>query len=457
MIGNVFAVTNENELTEIIFDGDESSLQALVETTQIKQNNQRQIDLYYLQKAKFNLINGDINQAEFYLKRISEIESTVSSIKNRYLATIYFIQGRFQDSIKTIQSKKINNNYIIHTCLLKLVNYMAVNDLTSLNNEKNNCMFQTASFSKNDQFWLDTMIKLKNNDKENVNRNMLTDINSIFNNDDYAKLWLKTGLYLNKEKDLLSLISELSESSYQSKKLREIVAFLYLRSGDENKALSFVDDIETANAENIKGNINLKNKEYELAFGHFQLALKKKQDSNNALERAIPLSWLLSQWEDGLSMLNNLSNPVIDKRNTHALKIAFLIRQKKFLEAKNELTLLKISFQNQPPFEVAIMDSYINLVIDAHQKVYDKRKIEESTEKSCQSFDGISCWIALQYIQWNNLGKTITRKEKTYSDTIQTIETLKLKQSNEPIIEEKSIDQSDVEELDGRTISINSY
>lgn len=452
-IGNVFGQTNEDELKEITLEGQEYTLEAANDAHLTQDNNQRQVDIFNLQKAKFKIISGDLKTAAFYLNRISEKESALTGIKKRYMAMIYFIEGRFDQSINELNDKRINNNnYFKQNCLLRLINFMALGDVLKLQQESKSCQFHTAPFSKNDQYWLDAMLRLKIGDAQGLRRLLMID--GSINDDDSSKLWLKTGLYLNKDEQILKMLSTLSETSYQSKRLREIIAFMYLRQNEQKKALSFVDDIDTANAENIKGNINLANKEYELAFGHFRLALQKKQDSTNALERAIPLAWLLSQWNDGLSMLNNITNKNLDPRNLQATKIAFLIREKRFTEAQRELILLKIAFQNEPPFEVNIMDTYVNLILSDNEKEYDKRKIEESAEKSCKSFDGISCWIALQYIQWENLGKTLKRDDPTYSDNTLTIESLKVRKVLEPLIELKSIDQSDIEELDGETIKI---
>jgi hypothetical protein len=454
-VGEAFAQSNEDELKEIILEHEDTSIEAYSQSALTKENNQRQVDLFNLQKAKFKLISGDLKLAEFFLNRISDKESALMGIKKRYLAIIYFINGRFDQSIATLDEKKINNNnYYVQNCLLRLINFMAVNDVAAIKRERSSCQFYTARYSKNDQFWLNTMITLKTADSKALKRSMMLDVDATLNNDEMARLWLKTGLYINKEKDLLDVISNLPESSYQSKRLREIVAFMYMRAGESKKALSFVDDIDSPNAENIKGNINLANKEYELAFGHFRLALQKKQDSTNSLERAIPLAWMLNQWNDGLMMLANISNKNLDPRNSAAIKIAFLIREKRFLDAQRELTLLKIAFQNEPPYEVNIMDTYVNLMLGENDKVYDKRRVEESAEKSCKAFDGISCWISLQYIQWENLGKTIKRDDPTYSDKTLTLESLKEKKLLEPLVESKSIDQSDIEELDGETIKV---
>lgn len=445
-------------LKEIWLEDDEFKEAAFLEAELQDETFARGVDLDSLLRAKFKFINGDLQMAKFYLNRIDDRSSRVFTIKKRYLAIIAFLEGNFDQSLAHLSDKRFGNIALFsQTCLLKLINYMALNNLELLKKEKQSCMFYTSKASKNDQFWLDTMVKLKLQDSEGVKKNLITDVEYTLSDDEMSRLWLKTGLYLNKEKSLLSLISLLPESSYQSKRLREIVAFMYLRSGradDIQKALAFVDDIDSANAENIKGNINLQNKEYELAFGHFRLALQKKQDSNNSLERAIPLAWILSQWTDGLAMLENSSNKGLDPRNIRALRIAFLIRAKDFTTAQRELTLLKIDFQNEPPFEVNIMDSYVSLVMGAGDKKYDRRKIEESTEAACRNFDGISCWISLQFVEWENLGKTIKRDEETFTDKDMTLESLKEKKVLTPLKESITVDQRDIEELDGAGIQL---
>lgn len=445
-------------LKEIWFEDDEFGDQASMEAELQQETYLRGSDLDSLLRAKYKLINGDLKMVKFYLNRIDDRKGRLFTIKKRYLALTSFIEGKFEESLDHLNDKRfVDNSIYPKICLLRLINFMAINDIKSLQSEKKSCMFYTAQSSKNDQFWLDTMIKLKLQDLEGLKKNLITDIEYTISDDEMSRLWLKSGLYLNKEKDLLNLIALLPESSYQSKRLREIVAFMYLRSGNKNdlqKALAFVDDIDSANAENIKGNINLQNKEYELAFGHFRLALQKKQDSNNSLERAIPLAWILGQWSDGLSMLNNSTNKNLDPRNISAIRIAFLIRDKQFATAQKELAKLKIDFQNEPPFEVNIMDSYVSLMMGDNDQKFDKRKVEESTEIACKNFDGISCWISLQFIEWANLGKTIKRDEEILIDKEMTIESLKEKKMYSPLKEAVTVDQRDIEELDGAGIQL---
>jgi tetratricopeptide (TPR) repeat protein len=336
---------------------------------------------------------------------------------------------------------------------------MALNQNDEIRNEANTCMSYTQKFSKNDQLWLDTMVALKTKNFDRVKKNLLTDVEYTLNDDEMSRVWLKTGLFVNKESELLKVLAAIPESSYQSKKIREIIALMYLRRGEKEKALMFVDDIDSANAENIKGNINLQNKEYELAFGHFKLALQKKNDSENSLERAIPLSWILNQFEDGASMLKKVSyRKNLDPRKVDAINIAFLIRLKKFEVAQKELLILKNKFQNVPPFEVNIMDNYVNLLLSdntVNKVKFDKRKMEDSTDEACKSFDGLSCWMGLSQLMWDNLGRTIKRDDEIYSDKNLTLETMKTKKEINPLKETITIDQKDIEELDSEAVQIN--
>lgn len=415
-------------------------------------------ELVELIRAKFKLINGDTKMSKFYLNRIEDKKGKLSLIKRRYLAIISFIEGNYIQSVKYLGGDDFYNySAYSQICLLKLINFMALNNNEAIKKEKQACMASNAQYSLNEQYWLDMMIKLKLNDKKGIQKKIYQKIDLSVVDDEDSKLWLKSGLYLNKEKEFLNFISQLSEQSYQSKRLREIVAFIYLRSGESvnfKKALDFVDDIDSANAENIKGTINLINKEYELAFGHFKLALQKKQDSTNALDRAIPLAWILGQWNDGHSLLNNNTNKQIDPRNIHSVKIAFLIRDKQFSLAQKELTLLKIDYQNDPPLEVNIMDNYVSLIMGGLEKKFDKRKMEANTEKACRNFDGISCWTSLQFIQWKNLGKSIKRNDDIVSDQKMTIESLKEKKAFEPLKEIITVDQKDIDELDSASIEL---
>lgn len=424
-----------------------------------KNPNIDQRDSEYLARAKFKLINGDIGMSEYYLNQIDDRRSGLSPIKKRYLALIQFIRGDYKNSNKIISDIQeaealSTGTYYPQVCLLKILNALAINDLETLKIEQAPCMVKTQKFSKNDQYWLDIMIKLKLHDSKGITAGLLKDQNQILAENDATKLWLKTGLYLNREKDIINLLGILDESSYQSKRLREIIGFMYLRQGDKEKALSFVDDIDSANAENIKGNISLQKNEYEIAFGHFKLAMQKKQDSTNSLERSLPLSWLLNQYEDGLKMIDSQTFKYMDPRNKRGIKIAYLIKLKKYAEAEKELAIIMSEYKNHPPNDVYVMDSFLSIIKGGIGGKYDRRTSEDLAEKACKAFDGFNCWVAMKLTQWNNLGKTILRSDEVFIDKTITLDSMKAPVLITPLQEENAIDQHDIEELDSNTVRL---
>ena len=142
---NVLETAN---LKEIWFDDDQFNIQALAESELSNESYERGSDLDILLHAKFRLINGDLKLAKFYLNRIDDKKSRVQGIKKRYLALIAFIEGRFDQSIVFLSDKHLSDTTLYpQVCLLKLINYMALNDVASLKHEKESCMFYTSKFS----------------------------------------------------------------------------------------------------------------------------------------------------------------------------------------------------------------------------------------------------------------------------------------------------------------------
>lgn len=447
-------------LTEILPETEEDLDDYYLQKKMVGKNNAFTQDLTNLKKAKFKMINGDIGKADFYLNRLDDKTTKFLAIKKRYQAITAFLQEDFERSLENLNHPLVNNALKIENiCLLRLLNLIALNKTEQLIKEGNSCRFATSKYSKNDQYWLQAMIGIKSRPANFTKIYKAEHLPAIFTSNDAGRIWLKTGLYLSHENDVIKLISSLDEDAYKSRQIREVISFIYSRLHDNKKALAFIDDIDSPNAENIKGNIRLRNKEYELAFGHFKLALNKKEDSQNAIERALPLSWILGQWKDGLDLLQKIKSYAGNEKNIDALKIAFLIRDNKLKEAQKELNILFAKFKDNAPFEVHLMNSYVNLILEKDFDRFvlreERRKIEDSIENSCMAYDALSCWLALQYLQWDNFGKTIHRNEAIYaSDDTLTIDSLKQAVAVEPLDEDVTIDQKDVEELDGSLIKI---
>jgi tetratricopeptide (TPR) repeat protein len=264
-----------------------------------------------------------------------------------------------------------------------------------------------------------------------------------------VRIWLKAMLYIGEEDTIFKLLADLPPYIYESKKIREILGLIYYRQGQPEKAKSFIDGIKTANAENIKGSIRQKNKEFELAFGHYQLALKQKENSMNALERAIPLAWHLGQWEKGISLLNRLVDQHTDQRNKLALNTAFQIRQGFMNVAQRQLSLLFQEYRGFPPLQVEVMRSYVALYKE------DIQVMNQSLNSSCDRFDLMSCWLQMQTLVWQEYPKVIKRTGK-FEDGLEdfSLANLKKRVVKEPLEETVVIDQRDIEELDGIEVKL---
>jgi len=409
----------------------------------------RKADLSTLRKVKQLIIGGDVEAAKYYLDRLDSKNRTITYIKARYLAIIHFINDEYESSLEALNSVNLNENkHYTKTCILKIINMMALNKNEGLYREFDGCDRVTLRYSQTDHYWLDTLFNLKFDREETFKGSSFADTQYVLQNQDFFRIWIKTGIYLNKEYLVLNLIKSMPESYYMSKRTRELIGLLYFRSGDEEKAMSFIEDIETPNSENMKGNYNLARKKYELAFGHYKLALQKKKNSLNAIERSLPLVWILGQWEEGNKLLDRLIKKNLPERKKTTLKTLFKMRQDKFLETQKYLDILNIQYKEKLPFELNQMMYYNGM------RIKNQKQMIEYSNIACRAMDAIACWALMQSIMWENLGQTIDRDEEVQVTQNNFIENLKSAQEIAPIQEIPTIDQRDIEELDSELVRI---
>lgn len=409
----------------------------------------RKENISILKKVKQLIIGGDIDAAKYYLDKLDSNNKAVKLIKARYLSIIHFINDNNESSLEALENVNLNEDkHYQQVCILKIINLMAINKKQGLYNEFDRCNRLTLKYSKTDHYWLDTISNLKFNREETFKGSSFSDTQYILQNQDYFRIWLKTGIYLNKEHIILKLIKSMPESFYRSKRTRELIGLLYFRSGDEEKAMSFIEDIETPNSENMKGNYNLEREKYELAFGHYKLALKKKKNSINAIERSLPLVWILGQWEEGNKLLNRLIKKSLPERKRLTLNTLFKMRQDKFKESQNKLDILNIMYKEKMPLELNQMMFYNAL------RSHNQELLIKYANYSCKAMDGMACWILMQTLTWENLGQTIEREEKIINHDTDFVEKLKSAQAITPIKELPTVDQRDIEELDSELIRI---
>ncbi len=406
-------------------------------------------DIFALRQVKRAMINGDLDLAHFFLRKVDSKRSKLGVIKDRYKATLLFIEGKYLESYNLLSSNSFSSNIAYReVCLLRVINLLALNKLKLFQDEVANCRSVTFKESSNDQFWLLQMKSIKEKNPQLLKGNLIDQLKNAINDSNYTKTWMKLALFLNREDVIIRYIPKLPSSAYNSKGIRELIGFAYFRNGQIEKALEFIEDIESPNADNIRGTVNLIEKKYELAFGHFKLALQKKGNSANALERGIPLAYLLGQWDDGISMLRRVVDTGIDERKKMALEAALNIRKSDFKRSRALLNILEDLFINKVPFELNLMDSYVAL----REGKNDRFKLMSG--KACKLGDGLNCYLSLQAMHWENLGQTMDRDEPTVEIEDFDIESLKKPVVLTPFKESIIIDQDDIEELDSNEVEL---
>lgn len=414
----------------------------------------RRNDLRDLRLAKYSLLAGDNARAERYLERLGSEHPRLDFVVKRYAALSSFMQGNFSNSYNLLKGERLNliSSYE-EICLLRLLSLFALGkkhpDHSKISPEFDNCRAITYKYTDNEHFWLSSMKTISLGDIEKLPGTKITDFTSILVNDESTRLWMKQALYTNREDQILKNIGLLPEESYQNIGIRELLGMAYYRAQNPERAADFIEDLSTPNADNIRGDIALSKKEWELAYGHFRLALKRKDDSLNALERAIPLTWLLEQWKDGIELLSRYVGDDYDPIKLLALETAFRIRLGQYDKADDNLRYLNSKLLGSAPLDIQLMRSYVALMRG------DLKQLKESATIACRSFDGLNCWISDQLLVWDNLTKTVKRSDEINS-SVRSVDQIMSDSSNDIIAlkEKQLIDQRDIEELDSRDIKL---
>lgn len=406
------------------------------------------VDKELLKLAKFSLVNGDIENAKLFLGKMEDTLE-LREIKNRYLATIAFIESDFKTMNKILRGPDFDGPVAnTQVCLLKILSSLALENLKELEDDFKTCKELTFNYSKNRHLWLEYVVNLKLGKKNPYTEDSPDTLRWIFQDPELTRVWLKKNVLFNTEKKTIEYLPAFPASTFRKKDIRELIGLTYFRLGDKDKALKFIEDLNTPTAENIKGNIDLNEKKYELAYGHFQLALKYKENSKNALERLIPLSWILENWEDGVNFLNKEIGLDTDQSKKLALETAFLIQLNKLNKAHENLKQLNSKYRGNVPKEVIRMDTYVSLMLSQTQE------LKNNSSLACKKFDGLNCWVFLQMFLWEDLGNIINKDESTTTDPTLTLDYFKSEQPVEPLKENQLIDQILVEELDSALVQI---
>lgn len=403
-----------------------------------------------INRVKYAMINGNLATAKVLLLKMKIDKNFTKAIQYRYLAMINFIEGNYQKSLNNLTRKELKPIRMEkRICYLKILNYIALDKKNELANSWDECSSLVSDHaSGSNQVWLNTLSFLRLSKDSNPTEIPFRGIAIENEKIDSLRTFLKLALYLNQPKKVLSSIAKLDEDVFDNQVFRELIALLYYKNGQFKKAYDFIEDLSTPNAEILKGNLYLAQEKHELAYAQFKLALKLKDNSHNALERALPLAWKLNQFNDGVNFVQRLQ--VNSKHRFQKLLMSALMytQLEKYQKAEEQLKEILIYSNLGQQDNVDQLYSYLSLM----QK--DKKNAEVFSNQSCKGHDGVSCWVLYQLENWENFPLTILREDKVFSKDNNLLDELVAKKINDPIKENIFIHQKEIEELDNSLISI---
>jgi tetratricopeptide (TPR) repeat protein len=420
------------------------------EYRQLREFKERKQDLDHLLQAKKSIIDGELILASHFLNRIDHRGKSVALVKLRYQALIAFVQDEYA---KVIDILSDNRFFDVTTypeiCMLKVISYMALKRDPELRGEFATCRTALFNHSPNELQWPFTLYQAYKRERNILDATDLTQRVSYVSDKESSIIWLKTALVTNREDKIAHLLSEIPGEAYQSHRVRELIGMLYYRLGNYPKAVEFIEDIHTPNAANIRGNIHYGRGEFELAWGHFKLALKYKEDSVNAIERALPLTWMLGQWNDGLDALSKLLNPNVDIKKKLALNTALQVKLNNFKRASRQMEQIKELYRGEIPQDASVMYAYIAL------RNEELDKFTKYSLQACKQGDGLSCWMTFANHYWENLPRTIKRTDSLIeSKKLEAFKKLRSEEFTNVIDESVIIDEKDIIELDTQEIGL---
>lgn len=398
-------------------------------------------------RAKTLIIEGELEKAKYYLSKLGDKDKGLLMIKLRYMAIINFLEENFLEGFKNINHPLLADSDVYqNTCQLKILYILKNEYRKNLENEAKRCRNLTIRYSKNELFWLESVLGLVLNNDNKSNLERILGENVIYQDKELLVLYLKKAIFFNQEAKVENNLENLPPKSLESNRVRELLGIIYYRLGKFKKAFSYVEDIYTPNAENIKGNILIKENKNELAFDHFSEAMARKENSLNALLKAVPLAIKLEKWDEAIALSNRLIDSKINSYNRLVLNTYLKIKKNSFNSAAKQLSILNDYFKTETPANLLLLNSYNSL------RTLNNKNLKKYSFNSCVKYDGINCWINLSLNSYNDFSALMISDQpiETPSDSI--IEELKKEQAFNPLDESPSIDQRDIEELDSKDV-----
>jgi hypothetical protein len=404
-----------------------------------------------LKEIKFNIVNGNFDYAKILLNEADLTSNFTKTIQLRYLALIYFIEGNYQFVLNTLNKKEMKNFSVqAKVCFMKVLSEIILDRNENAAISWRACRDATSTYSETNLAWMQIIVDLKTSKDKSYVDKLFKQINIDNVEEKYLRIYLKLALFLNKQDKIIPRFKYFGKSPLENKIQRELIGLNYYRNGDLTKAYQLLEGIDTANAEVFKGNIFLFQKKYELAFAQYKLALQRKSNSRNALDRLIPLSWKLNQWNEGLTFLQRIPLHVDETIENYTLMAAYLTMANKHNSARTYINKIIQLTNKGEPIEVSQI-SVLNLL---KLKNYDL--IEDSAASSCSANDGMNCWLLFAINSWEDLGEYTETDKKIHTGQVNLADRLLNGKDTTPIEEDTLLNQKDIQELDNDLINLIS-
>lgn len=401
-----------------------------------------------LKKVKFYLMNGETRMAQVYLQGLAHTQTKLRPLVHRYMGILAFIESKFQKSFDHLNLPELQEiPHYPKICTLKVLNMVVLNILSGLQDQWEKCQTENKQdYESWNVLWLDTLVKMKLRPYAGSTKVPFKSAKLQALEVEQLKVLLKLAIYLNQEKLVLNDLNELTVDQLQDEEVRELVGQIHFRSGSLAKSYRYIEDLTSPNAENIKGNLYILRNKYELAYAQFKLALGQKQNSQNAMERIIPLAWLLGDWEEGSKYAERVVASPQTQMNKLALVAAFKTQKGDFVGAKNILNNIEGRSRRGTYIDVTQLQTFVALMQT------DIATAKKYAQYSCDQYDFVNCWVLFQLDQWDNFPLTLRRMEEIVEK--RTWENLSDNVYDKPLKETVYVNQIDIEELDDRLIQL---
>lgn len=437
-----FAKKNRNEKYIYPLDHREIKLNNLLNWSTNQFNAQSR-----LKEIKYHIINGNLDLAKIMLSQTTLSINFTKQIQYRYLALVHFIEGNYELVIKALEPKEMQDfTTQAKFCLLKVLSLIILERPHQAKNEWAICKTAIKPHSTNDLTWIQTIVDLKTTNDKDYIENYFNNIQVDNLDKKMLRVYLKLALYLNQQDKIISRFKFFGSSPLESIMERELIGLNYYRNGNLVKAYKILEKLNTANAEVFKGNLYLHQKKYEPAYAQFKLALQRKSNSQNALERLIPLAWKLQQYNEGISFLKRLRVNNHQNLEYDTLMAVFQTMANDFDQASYYLKRIHKKTNLSGPIEVSQVKVLNFLKKEKYEDVLDP------AFQSCAGNDGINCWLIIALHSWEGLIELLGQESLIHDK----LTPLSKKYNQESILpsfnDEKLLEQKAIEELDNNLI-----